>query len=224
MTRLDYDVDDDERDRNSWPLILSIIPVLGIIIFISYRGYQVFQSHKSPKDETAIIALSTNESEDSQAQPLAGGATPNADDPITQSEIIEPKTVEPEPVIEATPIAPPIAPPVEPVKVTVYFDLMKATLTDRAANALSAELRSNSENQIVSIKIDGYTDTAGTVNYNAPLSIERARAVRSFLINAGIDEDRISTEGHGERSLAVVTDDGVREASNRRAVATIYRQ
>ncbi len=48
------------------------------------------------------------------------------------------------------------------------------------------------------VKIDGYTCSIGTVNYNQRLSEKRAYAVKRYLVNKGLSESRIRTYGHGE--------------------------
>ena len=46
--------------------------------------------------------------------------------------------------------------------------------------------------------IEGYTDSTGSNDYNQKLSVRRADAVRTALIDMGISSDRISTRGYGE--------------------------
>jgi outer membrane protein OmpA-like peptidoglycan-associated protein len=69
------------------------------------------------------------------------------------------------------------------------------------------------------ISIIGYTDRVGSDAANMRLSLRRARAVRKFLVDAGVPASVIAIEGHGEgyRSgdMAVPTVDGVPEAANR---------
>lgn len=48
------------------------------------------------------------------------------------------------------------------------------------------------------VMIEGYTDSTGSNDYNQMLSVRRADAVRSALIDMGISSDRINTHGYGE--------------------------
>ena len=50
----------------------------------------------------------------------------------------------------------------------------------------------------------GYTDAAGTRDYNAELGLERSRAVAGELVALGIDPNRIYLRSRGERGA---TDD-----------------
>lgn len=49
----------------------------------------------------------------------------------------------------------------------------------------------------VSIKIGGYTDNTGDANANLKLSADRAAAVKAALVEMGIEESRIESEGYG---------------------------
>ena len=49
------------------------------------------------------------------------------------------------------------------------------------------------------VLIEGYTDSTGTDSYNQSLSERRANAVRTALLDDGVNGDRISTRGYGKR-------------------------
>jgi outer membrane protein OmpA-like peptidoglycan-associated protein len=53
------------------------------------------------------------------------------------------------------------------------------------------------------IRIAGYTSAAGSDAYNQKLSERRAQSVKDYLVKTGgIDADRISTIGYGEKNPA----------------------
>lgn len=60
---------------------------------------------------------------------------------------------------------------------------------------VSSTLRSNKSS---SIQLDGHASEEGTDAYNMQLSIDRANAVKTYLVNSGVDAKRISTQGYGE--------------------------
>lgn len=64
--------------------------------------------------------------------------------------------------------------------------------------------------------IHGHTDRAGSEHYNLHLSERRAAYVRSRLVEAGVKDDHISHYGFGESDPKEDTEDGVRNAANRR--------
>lgn len=66
------------------------------------------------------------------------------------------------------------------------------------------------------IDVYGFTDTVGTRDLNQRLSEQRASAVARYLINQGVNQARIRSQGFGEDNLRVQTADGVNEPLNRR--------
>ena len=48
------------------------------------------------------------------------------------------------------------------------------------------------------LDIDGHTDDIGDAEDNLTLSESRAEAVKAFLVDCGIEEGRMTTQGHGE--------------------------
>jgi outer membrane protein OmpA-like peptidoglycan-associated protein len=81
----------------------------------------------------------------------------------------------------------------------VLFDFDKFTLRPEADKTLKevGQVVSNYSN--APLLIEGHTDGKGTHAYNMKLSIERADAVKRWLVeNAGIKPSRITTEGWGE--------------------------
>ena len=62
--------------------------------------------------------------------------------------------------------------------------------------------------------IVGHTDASGSAAYNRQLSEARARSVRQFLVNRGVDPDRLDVAGRGEDEL--LYPDQPRHGANRR--------
>lgn len=67
-----------------------------------------------------------------------------------------------------------------------------------------------------SIYIYGHTDDVGTDEYNRGLSERRARAVRDYLVEAGLDSGIITTRGYGKSSPRVAGTSADARAKNRR--------
>lgn len=103
---------------------------------------------------------------------------------------------------------------------TVYFEFNKSNLTGDAQHIVN-EAAAAAKHGTARIVVDGYTDLAGTAQYNQGLSVRRANAVKAALIADGIPASRISVHGFGKTNPAVPTPDGVREPRNRRAVVVI---
>ncbi|HKX64898.1 MAG TPA: OmpA family protein, partial [Rhizomicrobium sp.] len=71
------------------------------------------------------------------------------------------------------------------------------------------------------IAIVGHTDTSGPSDYNQKLSVRRANVVVEALVQMGARRNALHASGVGETDLAVQTEDGVKEAQNRRTVITL---
>jgi outer membrane protein OmpA-like peptidoglycan-associated protein len=61
----------------------------------------------------------------------------------------------------------------------------------------------------------------GTAASNIELGLRRANAIRSVLIDAGVDAALIEATSHGEADLLVKTTDEVPEPRNRRVNITV---
>ncbi len=79
---------------------------------------------------------------------------------------------------------------------------------------LSAELKKNT--QYENFKVIGHTDSRGKDNYNLELSKKRASAVRDYLVSKGINGDRITVIGMGERQPIADNQSAEGRAKNRR--------
>ncbi|MDE2513150.1 MAG: OmpA family protein, partial [Alphaproteobacteria bacterium] len=103
---------------------------------------------------------------------------------------------------------------------TVYFEFNKANLTPDARKIVG-QAAAAAKQGTARLVVDGYTDLAGTAQYNLGLSKRRAEAVRAALVADGVSAKRISIQAFGKTNPAVPTPDGVREPRNRRAVVII---
>jgi OOP family OmpA-OmpF porin len=62
----------------------------------------------------------------------------------------------------------------------------------------------------------GHTDAVGGDAANQKLSIARAEAVKNFLVKAGVEKNRVYTEGKGEKSPVADNKTAEGRAKNRR--------
>jgi outer membrane protein OmpA-like peptidoglycan-associated protein len=92
------------------------------------------------------------------------------------------------------------------------YALLETAMTklNQVAEALKAQ---GSEKRMV---VEGHTDSQGSDRINQPLSLNRATAVRDYLVSRGVDSDKISAVGMG--SSKPITDNSTPEnrANNRR--------
>jgi outer membrane protein OmpA-like peptidoglycan-associated protein len=82
--------------------------------------------------------------------------------------------------------------------VSVFFNIDKTNIASKYdlvnVRALAKYAIDNNSN----VKVDGYADSAtGTPDHNQWLSEERAKTVKGELVNMGVAESKITTQGHG---------------------------
>jgi outer membrane protein OmpA-like peptidoglycan-associated protein len=69
--------------------------------------------------------------------------------------------------------------------------------------------------------IEGYTDSSGSVDYSFSFSQRRADAVKSYLLEQGIDERRLMALGKGESKPVAGNDAAIGRQQNRRVEVTV---
>lgn len=68
----------------------------------------------------------------------------------------------------------------------------------------------------VHVRVEGHTDSIGSPEYNQALSVRRAEAVYRYLVNLGVDPERLVVEGFGETRPIADNDTEAGRAQNRR--------
>jgi outer membrane protein OmpA-like peptidoglycan-associated protein len=91
--------------------------------------------------------------------------------------------------------------------VKIYFDYDKASVREDAKKILEQAVWTLKHNTDASILITGNCDIRGSEKYNEKLGRRRADAVKKFMIDNGISEDRIKIVSRGKLdAVAHVTD------------------
>ena len=98
----------------------------------------------------------------------------------------------------------------------VLFDFDKATLRSQYQPDLNRLAETLVKDTTVRVLVWGYTDTAGSADYNQRLSERRAETVARYLQSKGVSRSRMEIKGWGETHLAVQTPDNTPEQRNRR--------
>ena len=80
----------------------------------------------------------------------------------------------------------------------IFFDLDSSTLKPGAYSEIDRVSNVLNNYPQTTIRVEGYTDSTGPEDYNQRLSEKRAEAVKSALIQRGMDPIRIQTVGYGE--------------------------
>jgi len=98
----------------------------------------------------------------------------------------------------------------------VNFASGSAKLTAGSLAILDKGVRTLRDNPGIEIEIRGYTDNTGKYESNVKLSQSRADAVKTYLIENGIDSARIKTKGFGPEDPIAPNDTKEGRAKNRR--------
>lgn len=98
----------------------------------------------------------------------------------------------------------------------VLFETGSASLSVAADPVLNEVATVLTRNPGLRIRIDGHTDAAGSAASNEQLSLRRAEAVKTALVNRGILAERLSVRGFGETEPIVPAGSSGRAPENRR--------
>ncbi len=110
------------------------------------------------------------------------------------------------------------------VDMTAHFAVSKSDLREQDKDALRefsntiADFHPN-----ILITVEGFTDPSGSAEYNKWLGMERAKAVRNYLISSGLSSDKVRAVSYGEDKERQVTPGAVGQtgSANRRVALVI---
>lgn len=106
----------------------------------------------------------------------------------------------PEPIIPVD--TTPVVVPVEPARIyvlnPVYFGFDKYSVASETRATLNEVIQAMDAIPELNIEVVGHTDSKGSDTYNMGLSRRRAEKVVEFLIQSGVDKERITSSGAGE--------------------------
>ena len=98
----------------------------------------------------------------------------------------------------------------------IYFRSNSSEIMPDSYPILLQEKQNLLDNPEMKIEIQGYTDSIGKDSQNKKLSLERAKAVRDYLIMHGIDSDRLTAVGYGKANPVASNSTEKGRAENRR--------
>jgi len=98
----------------------------------------------------------------------------------------------------------------------VLFAVNSATLNSQSRDALNEAASVFLEFPKTAIISQGHTDSSGSEEHNQGLSERRARSVAAYLVNQGVDDERIVSLGYGEEHPIASNDNANGRSLNRR--------
>lgn len=94
----------------------------------------------------------------------------------------------------------------------IFYDFGKWDLRPESMVSLDKLVETLNDNPKVTIELMSHTDSRDTEEYNFDLSQKRAQSVVQYLIEKGIEPERLSAKGYGESSPKVVDAEIVAQA------------
>jgi peptidoglycan-associated lipoprotein len=89
----------------------------------------------------------------------------------------------------------------------ILYDLGSATLRPESKDTLNQLIAILKDNPKIVIEIGSHTDSRATDEFNQKLSQDRAQSVVDFLIEKGVDKNRITAKGYGESTPRTLGED-----------------
>jgi len=113
-------------------------------------------------------------------------------------------------------------PPAGPAETfVIQFAFADSRLDNSSRMTLTKALKRLQQNPALVVKIEGYTDSAGSASGNVKLSQRRADEVWRFLVGNGIKRNRIETQAMGEARPVASNDSPTGRDQNRRVSITL---
>ncbi len=106
----------------------------------------------------------------------------------------------------------------------VFFETGKSILRAESNNALNDLVEVMKLKPGLVIEISGHTDNVGSPESNLKLSLDRANAVKNYLVQHGIAASRITTQGYGDTKPAASNDTDEGKQKNRRTEVKIIKE
>jgi outer membrane protein OmpA-like peptidoglycan-associated protein/tetratricopeptide (TPR) repeat protein len=103
----------------------------------------------------------------------------------------------------------------------IFFDVNKFDLKPESTPELTRLVALLKNQPTLKIEISGHTDSSGDKKANQLLSENRAKSVKDFLVQNGIQADRITYKGYGDARPVASNESEEGRAQNRRTEFTI---
>ncbi len=102
------------------------------------------------------------------------------------------------------------------------FAFDSSALSDKSKAELNAAAEKIAENPNMKVKVVGHTDSIGTEQYNLQLSLRRAKSAYNYMLNKGVNKERVTIEGKGFSEPVASNKTAEGRAKNRRVEVYVY--
>ncbi len=197
------------RDRSSLRILFTVAVLVGSLALLGCpKKPEVGQAAPAAVGPPAAVAPAPS---------------PPAPPPprVSEAPVVRPAPPAEVPVPAPAPPAP--APAAAPLK-DVFFDFDKSNIRDDQKPALNEDVAWLKANARVKITVEGHCDERGTSEYNLGLGERRSKAVKDYLVAAGIPADRVATISYGKERPFVLGHDESAWKWNRRGHLVVTGQ
>jgi OOP family OmpA-OmpF porin len=105
----------------------------------------------------------------------------------------------------------------------VFFETSSARLTESSKTILDNAAAELKRYPNISVEVQAFTDSRGSDALNQKISQERANSVRDYLLNKGVDADKITAKGYGEANPVASNETVEGRAANRRVELSVKK-
>ena len=105
----------------------------------------------------------------------------------------------------------------------VYFETSSAKLTENSEAILDEAAAELKRYPNLAVEVQAYTDSRGSDALNLKISEDRAKSVRTYLINKGVSADKLTAKGYGEANPIATNDTAEGRAKNRRVELSVKK-
>ena len=195
------------RARSQVQLLFAAMVLIGTLTLAGCpKRPEVIQAAPAPAGPAAATVA---------APPPAPAPEPPK---VVEAPVVPPPA--PAPAVVPPPAPAPAPPPAavpEPAPLKdVFFDYDKSNIRDDQKAALNDNAGWLKANGGAKVLLEGHCDERGTAEYNLALGERRAKAVKDYLIAAGVAADRVSTISYGKERPFVLGHDESAWKWNRR--------
>ncbi|NQS71798.1 MAG: OmpA family protein [Desulfobulbaceae bacterium] len=107
--------------------------------------------------------------------------------------------------------------------VPVYFAFDRSSIDGDQVPRIETNADFLKNNSDIRIRVEGNCDPRGTKEYNLALGERRAQSAKNYLVNLGVDKERMTTISFGAEKLLLFGHDEMSWAQNRRADFVIVK-
>lgn len=105
----------------------------------------------------------------------------------------------------------------------VFFETSSARLTESSKTVLDNAAAELKRYPNVAVEIQAFTDSRGSDALNQKISQQRADSVRTYLLNKGVNADRLTAKGYGEANPVASNETVDGRAANRRVELSVKK-